>query len=72
MTLAERAAFIERVFRGSYSMSFLLLEEVTPEIRDACEQVRTRYSALKQKHDFTTAAHLARVEWLVEYLGKNA
>jgi DNA-binding transcriptional regulator YdaS (Cro superfamily) len=68
MTLRERAVMIERVLRGAA----LLQEELTPEIEAACERIRRRYSELKRDHDFTASAHLARVEWLVDFLGAKA
>lgn len=66
LNIRERAEMIERVLRpDDFS---LMPEEWTPSIRAARKRISRRYSALKRGHSFCTSAHLARVEWLTEFL----
>ena len=61
MTTAEK---IEAVLSQSF------LTELTSECREGRKWISQRYSELKLKTDFATAARIARVEWLEMELNK--
>lgn len=46
------------------------LKDIPEEYLVDCQIIKNRYSELKLKTDFTTAAKLARFEWIQEKLEK--